>query len=108
MVPRNQWTADIKPENVVVREGIQYVTIQARGGYRPRISTIAWWMPTKLIVKTNNTYDCSSSLVIRSVNYRGMLPSNGDTEIDLGTPKTGEKIQWTCGMGMYNFTINVN
>ncbi len=50
-------------------------------------------MPTKLIVKTNNTYDCSSSLVIRSVNYRGMLPSNGDTEIDLGTPKTGEKIQ---------------
>lgn len=65
-------------------------------------------MPTKLIVKTINTYDCSSSLVVRSANYRGMLPASGETEIDLGTPKIGEKIQGTCSMGMYNFAINVN
>ncbi|MCB9806711.1 hypothetical protein H6768_02265 [Candidatus Peribacteria bacterium] len=46
-------------------------------------------MPTKLIVKTKDTYDCSSALVIRSVGYRNMLPANGETIIDLGSPKSG-------------------
>lgn len=58
-------------------------------------------------MKTNGVYDCSSSLVIRSVGYRGNLPTTGETEIDLGTPKSGENIQGTCSMGMYSFTINV-
>lgn len=79
--------------NVSLRDGIQYVTLNARGGYSPRSSVIASGIPTKLIMKTNNTYDCSSSLVIHSVNYRGMLPATGETQIDLGTPKSGEKIQ---------------
>ena len=59
-------------------------------------------------MKTNGAYDCSSSLVIRSVGYRGKLPTTGETEIDLGTPKSGEIIAGTCSMGMYNFSINVN
>lgn len=79
--------------NVSLRGGVQYVTVHARGGYSPRSSTIQSGIPTKLIVKTDNTYDCSSSLVIHSVNYRGMLPASGETQIDLGTPKSGEKIQ---------------
>ncbi len=94
--------------NVSVKNGIQYVALTAKGGYTPRTSTIQWGMPTKLIMKTNGAYDCSSSLVIRSVGYRGNLPTTGETEIDLGTPKSGEKIAWTCSMGMYNFAINVN
>ena len=64
-------------------------------------------MPTKLIMKTHNTYDCSSSLVIRSINYRAMLPATGDTEIDLGTPKLGDTIRGVCGMGMYSFALQV-
>lgn len=59
-------------------------------------------------MKTNNAYDCSSSVVINSINYRKKLPTTGETEIDLGTPKSGEKIQGTCSMGMYNFAVNVN
>lgn len=43
-------------------------------------------------MKTNGTYDCSSSLVIRSINYRNSLPATGETEIDLGTPESGKKI----------------
>lgn len=108
MLPKNDWTTDSSVANVVVRDGVQYVTINARGGYSPRTSTITSGIPTKLIVKTNNTYDCSSALVVRSVNYRWMLPASGETEIDLGTPKTGGKIQGTCSMGMYSFAINVN
>lgn len=94
--------------NVSVVNGVQSVTINAKGGYNPRSTTIKGGMPTKLIVKTNDTYDCSSSLVVKSANYRGMLPATGVTEIDLGTPKAGEKIQWICGMGMYSFALNVN
>jgi hypothetical protein len=37
-----------------------------------------------------------------------MLPQTGDTEIDLSTPKSGDKIPGTCGMGMYNFSIIFN
>ena len=58
-------------------------------------------------MKTNNAYDCSSSVVIRSINFRETLPATGETEIDLGTPKSGEKIQGTCSMGMYNFSIAI-
>ncbi len=79
--------------NVSMVNGVQNVTINAKGGYSPRSTTIRGGIPTKLIVKTNDTYDCSSSLVVKSANYRGMLPATGETEIDLGSPKAGEKIQ---------------
>lgn len=101
-------TSDGESSNVSVKNGIQYVTLTAKGGYTPRTSTIAWGIPTKLIMKTNGAYDCSSALIIKSLNYRSNLPATGETEIDLGTPKTGEKIQGTCSMGMYSFAINVN
>jgi len=64
-------------------------------------------MPTKLIMKTNNTYDCSSALAIRDVGYMSMLPASGETEIDLGTPEAGKTIRGLCSMGMYNFSISV-
>jgi hypothetical protein len=44
-------------------------------------------------MKTANTYDCSSALVIRDVGYRNMLPASGETEIDLGTPESGKTIR---------------
>ncbi len=59
-------------------------------------------------MNTENTYDCSSAVVIRAANYRSSLPQTGKTEIDLGTPKAGEKIPGTCSMGMYNFSIIFN
>lgn len=93
------------PEDIKIENGIQYVTINANGGYFPRISEAQGGIPTKLIVKTENTYDCSSALVIKSINYRSMLPQNGQTEIDLGTPKSGDAFQGTCSMGMYSFTV---
>ena len=93
--------------NVSVKNGVQYVALTAKGGYTPRTSTVAWGIPTKLIMKTKGAYDCSSSVIIKSLNYRQNLPPTGETEIDLGTPKSGEKIQGTCSMGMYSFNINV-
>ncbi|MEI8174355.1 MAG: hypothetical protein WCG28_00200 [bacterium] len=95
-------------QNVEIKNGIQYVTISAKGGYSPRISNAKSGIPTKLIMETNGAYDCSSSLVIRSINYQQVLPQTGKTEIDLGIKKAGEKMEGICGMGMYNFSINFN
>lgn len=93
-------------QNVEVRDGVQYVTIDAKAGYSPKVSTAKAGIPTKLVVKTNGTYDCSSSLVIRSIGYQKILPQTGEETIDIGTPVAGQPLQGVCGMGMYNFLIN--
>ena len=93
-------------QNVEVRDGVQYITIDAKGGYSPNVSTAKAGIPTKLVVKTNSTYDCSASLAIRSIGYQKILPQNGEEIIDIGTPKAGEPLQGVCSMGMYNFQIN--
>ena len=93
-------------ENSVIKDGIQYVTITARGGYSPRVSNAKGGIPTKLVIKTNGTYDCSAALIIRSLSFQKMLPNTGETIVDAGTPKSGDVIKGVCGMGMYNFSIN--
>ena len=95
------------PQNVEIRDGVQYITINARGGYSPKISTAQANIPTKLIVRTNGTYDCSLALVIRSIGYQKILPQAGEEIIDLGSPQTGP-LQGLCSMGMYNFVVNFN
>lgn len=92
-------------QNVEVRDGIQYVTINAKGGYSPRVSTAQAGMPTKLVVKTNGTYDCSLALIIRSIGYQKILPQTGEEVIDIGKPQPGT-LQGVCSMGMYNFAVN--
>lgn len=101
----NNIASNSSVENSEIKNGVQYVTITAKGGYAPKISSAKSGIPTKLIIKTNGTFDCSSALVIRSLNYRNILPNTGETIIDAGTPKAGEKLQGICGMGMYNFLI---
>ncbi len=95
-------------QNTEIRDGVQYVNITAKGGYSPRSSQVKAGIPTKLVVKTDGTYDCTASLVVRSVGFQKILQPTGEEIIDLGTPKSGEKIQGVCGMGMYNFALNFN
>jgi plastocyanin domain-containing protein len=92
-------------QNVEIREGVQYITINAGGGYSPRVSTAEANIPTQLIVKTNGTYDCSAALLIRSIAYQKILPQTGEEIIDLGKPQAGT-LQGICSMGMYNFSVN--
>lgn len=95
-------------QNVEIKDGVQYVTVTAKGGYSPRITEIKEGVPTKLVVKTKGTYDCSLSLVIPSIGFQKMLQPTGEEVIDLGILKSGDKIQGVCGMGMYNFQIKVS
>lgn len=96
---------DSGKNNVEIKDGVQYVRIDAKGGYSPIVSTAKAGIPTKLIVKTSGTYDCSAALAINSVNYQKVLSPTGETEIDIGTGKVGEPLQGVCGMGMYSFKI---
>lgn len=99
-------SSDTPVQNVEIEDGIQYITIQAKGGYTPRVSTAQAGIPTKLIVKTNGTYDCSAALVIKSANFQKILEQTGEEIIDVGTPKSGEPLRGVCGMGMYSFLVN--
>ncbi len=92
-------------QNVEIKDGVQRVTIKARGGYFPKVSTAKAGIPTKLIVKTDGTYDCSAALVIRSIGFQKILAQTGEEVIDLGTPQVGT-LQGLCSMGMYNFAVN--
>lgn len=92
-------------QNVEIKDGIQYITIDAKGGYTPRVSSAQSGIPTKLIVRTNGTYDCSAALVIRSVGYQKILPQTGEEVIDIGTGQAGTSLQGVCSMGMYSFKI---
>lgn len=104
--PKDNTVATNQPvQNVEVKDGVQYITINAKAGYSPRLTEAKAGIPTKLIVKTNGTYDCSSSLAIRSIGYQKILPQTGEEIIDIGTPKAGEPLQGVCGMGMYNFEV---
>ena len=99
----------VSGNNVEIKNGIQYITVNAGGGYSPHTTSAKAGIPTKLIMKTSGSYDCSSSLIIRSMNYQKMLPQTGETEIDLGTPSAGQQpLQGVCGMGMYSFQVNFN
>lgn len=92
-------------KNIEVRDGVQYVTIDAKGGYSPKVSSAQAGLPTKLVVRTNGTYDCSAALVIRSVGYQKILPQTGEEVIDIGTSQLGTTLRGNCSMGMYSFAV---
>lgn len=98
----------VQTRTVEIKDGVQYVTITAKGGYFPRTSELAGGLPTKLVVKTDGTYDCSAALVVRSAGFQKILQPTGEEIIDLGVPASGEKVQGVCSMGMYAFALNFN
>ena len=93
----------VNPVEVV--DGKQIIQIKAKGGYSPMKVTAQAGMPTTLRVTTKGTFDCSSAIRVPSMNISEALPPTGETDIDLGTPKSG-KLAGTCGMGMYPFEID--
>src|SRR3989344_1844921 len=92
-------------QNSEIKDGIQHITVNAKGGYSPKVSEALAGIPTKLIIKTDGTYDCSAALVIRSLGFQKILAQTGEEVIDIGIPKIGQSLQGVCGMGMYSFEI---
>lgn len=99
-------TSQQPTSNVEIRDDIQYITISAKNGYSPKTSSAKADIPTKLIVKTGGTFDCSASFVIKQLSFHKILQPTGEEIIDVGTFKSGEKLRGTCSMGMYNFIVS--
>src|SRR3990167_8094008 len=87
-------------QNVEIKNGVQYITIDAKGGYSPRTSSAKADIPTKLIIKTDGTYDCSASLVIRSIGFQKIYPKLEKQKLIWGLQKPEnhykEFVAWGC------------
>lgn len=105
LIPGEKQVESVSGSNVEIIDGVQYITVSAKGGYSPKASVAAAGMPTILQVETQGTFDCSSSLLIPALDINENLPATGITEVDLGTPEAGV-LEGTCSMGMYRFDIN--
>lgn len=99
-------TGSASTGQAVIEDGVQYVDITARGGYAPRVTKAKAGMPTVIRVQTENTYDCSSSLVVPDIGYQTSLPASGTTEITVPADKTQGTLRGLCAMAMYQFEID--
>ncbi|MBW6440840.1 cupredoxin domain-containing protein [Patescibacteria group bacterium] len=97
----------IKTNSAVQTENdLQVITIVAYGGYTPHKISAKAGIKSRLDIKTKGTYDCSSALVIPSLNFKKNLPPFGVTSINLPAQAKGSKITGLCSMGMFFFDIN--
>jgi hypothetical protein len=86
----------------------QIIEVVASGGYSPRKIDAKAGVPTILIMKSEGAYGCERAFNIPDLNISEMLPENGQTQFDLGTPAAGTKLLGVCSMGMYSFQIFFN
>ncbi len=92
-------------ESIVIENGVQVITIAAKGGYSPQSIQAQAGVPTELHVTTNGTYDCSSALVIPSLGYNELLQPTGTEIISISADQARGILDGTCGMGMYSFEV---
>lgn len=92
-------------ETVRLVDGVQYIRVNALGGYSPEKITAKAGIPIKLEVMTKGTYDCSSAFGIPALGITKQLPPSGITTFDLPSQEQGSKIVGTCSMGMYSFEM---
>lgn len=86
-------------------DGKQIFEIRARGGYSPRYSVGKSGIPSVLKIITEGTFDCSSAVIIPSLNYSANLDPFKPTEIEIPPQKPNSTITGQCAMGMYYFQL---
>lgn len=92
---------------VSIQDGKQLVVITATSNsYHPNNVQIRAGIPTTLVIRSDQVHGCIRSFVIASRNEQRILPSTGDTKIDLGVLQPG-RLDYACGMGMYTGAITV-
>ena len=94
----------IPSSNVSFVNSVQIITLQVKGGYSPRQSVAQAGIPTVIRFVTNNTFDCSISIRLPSLNISQYLPQTGSTDINISTQSAGT-FRGSCGMGMYPFEV---
>ena len=90
-----------------VKNGFQEVTISVlSNGYNPSRVVLKEDFPTKLELKTNQTYSCAIAFRIPSLKIGINLKPSGAEVLSLPPLEKGEYL-FTCSMGMYQGVIKV-
>lgn len=96
------------PQAATVAEGRQTVAVSANpGGYTPARTQAKAGLPTTLVITSDQPTGCARSFTIAALGVQQILPSSGETRIDLGVLAPGA-LAYACGMGMYTGTITAS
>lgn len=88
-------------------DGYQIATINVLGdGYSPSIITLKEGVPTKLSLKTSDTYSCAIAFRIPALKMGVNLKPNGEEILAVPALKKGN-YAFNCSMGMYQGVIKV-
>lgn len=92
--------------NVKKENGQQIVRMkQLANGYSPNKFTIQKDLPVKWLITSEDSYSCASSIVISKIGIRKRL-ARGENIIEF-TPTQAGALKFSCAMGMYTGTFNV-
>jgi sulfite exporter TauE/SafE len=92
---------------VSTAKGTQVVVIIATASsYSPDNVEVHAGIPTTLVIHSDHAQGCIRSFVIAARDEQRILPSTGDTRIDLGVLQPGQ-LDYSCVMGMYTGTITI-
>lgn len=79
------------------------LTLAARNnGYYPNLLLAKAGLPISLTLVTDGTRSCSRSFVMPALNIQRVLPETGSVRIELPAQAAGEKVYFSCSMGMYS------
>ena len=76
-------------------------------GYQPEVLSIPANKPVRLTLTSQDVYSCSLAFVIPSQNLEVMLQPTDQQVVELPAFASGEKIPFSCSMGMYTGMIQV-
>jgi len=105
LLEKNSGTSSVETQSITMESGTQVIAITAKGGFTPKLTTAKAETPTVIKVKTNGTYDCSSTLNIPELGITKIMEPTDEIEILVPPQKSGSELTGTCSMGMYNFSI---
>ncbi len=106
-IPSTDTTASInttgfRPEIIAGQQIIRMT--QELDGYSPDTLVISRKWPVKWIVTSVNPYSCASSLAVPDLGVSRFL-KQGENIIEFTPPASGDKIDFSCSMGMYSGQI---
>lgn len=87
--------------------GVQQIVINVTSnGYSPRYIKVKKDVPVNLKLVSQDAYSCAASFVFREFGIKTFLAANDQQEFNFIPTKAG-KFTYTCSMGMYSGTLEV-
>ncbi len=83
----------------------QVIEISVKEGYQPKEITAQAGVPLVLKMKTQGTFDCSTSFSIPKLGLQARLQPTGESDFNIPAQKAGDSVYGVCSMGMYTFII---